>query len=1543
MSCLSNPEHSKTRLGRVIGVAALSLLFMQAAPAATTDIASYPLFTSSPTAVKPNVLFILDDSGSMASDNMPDDAPSSSNIYGYTASQCNGLAYNPKTTYDLPIISDGSSLAADGALSVITQLSSLSSQTSVSQSSVSFVSVGAATSTLTASGSTTFSNGTVVTLYDTSSGDARWMTGTVTGWSGSARTLTIKVTASSGTGTLSSLKLAIGAPTSYYTYNTSVGTQAAMSYTFNGTGVDSSTTFYKECTSSIGSTTGSAVFVQVGVTRASSEAQKYANWYAYYRTRILMMKSSVSLAFKNIDSKYRVGFTKISDKTVTNTSFINPLDFDATQRGAFYAALYAATPGSNTPLRGALSKAGRYFAKKAPSQTVDPIQYSCQKNFAILSTDGYWNTGTENSTYTSLQLDGVTGVGEQDSSVPRPMYDGGTSTVTTVDKWTVSTPTSDQIVQQPQQTQTITAQTATLTATPFQSTTTKTYVFAVGKSVSAVARCASGTTPCTLTFTTTTAHGFVAGDLVTLSGFNATTPATNGTFTVLSAPTSTTFSISLSARPSNPGTAGKAFASTCTTDKGVKQTTTMLDNAHVVQTTTYSLETDLFTTQAETLVQTVTNHSRTVVTVNGAAYSDTGDVTGTSSSQTTHPTLPNINVSTSTATGLTATSTLADGTLNTTTATSDLGCMASLPSNSTTTGAPSTTTPVVTSTTGTLTSPGTSNTSVSSTVAGTTAPSESTHTVTPTTVTVGGSSDSLADIAMYYYVTPLRDASLGNCTGALGAGTSVCYDADPITGHGGVSPSGRDVAAWQHMTTFTLGLAAGSTIKYDPNYLLETAGSTPNDFYRISQGTLNWPIPTVSQSGGDPTNVDDLWHAAVNGRGQYFSATDPSTLASSLATALNAIKAISGSAAAAATSTLQPVAGNNQIFLPKFTSVEWTGDLLSLTINPTTGAVSDPANATWSAKTQLDQTAPSARKVYYFKKDAAANTGTLKSFTYANLTADSLNGNFDNFCSKTGLSGAAPQQCATLVPSDVTIAAVGSNLVSYLLGTDFTGVYRTHTSRLGDIVNASPVYLGAPPFIYTENSYASFASNPLGPLGSNTGTGARPGVVYAAANDGMLHAFDGKTGNEKWAYFPSMVLSNLYKLADTAYSNNHQSYVDASPTIGDIFVPGVSDRWKSILVGGLGAGGRGYYALDVTDPDNPKALWEFTETDLGLTFGNPIITKLKNGTWVVVFASGYNNVSAGDGNGHLYVLDAKTGALMKKLPTYTSGTTPAGTTTTPSGLTKINAWVDSPIDNTAKRFYGGDLLGNLWRFDVDNLVTPNGAALPLAKFQVGGVPQPITTRPELAEITANGGTRDIVLVSTGEYLGTSDLSTTGQQSIYAIQDKLTGTGLGDVRAGGTLVTQTLTQTTSASSQKIRTVTSNAVDWSQKNGWMVDLLSAGERVNVDMVLQFNTLVVASNIPNSDACTVGGESWLYQLSVGTGSNISSAADKAAAVWEGASMTAGIGFVQLEGSGSTTTGSGAIIRNDISGNIDTTPLSQDGGATGKPRRTSWRELAN
>jgi type IV pilus assembly protein PilY1 len=514
-----------------------------------------------------------------------------------------------------------------------------------------------------------------------------------------------------------------------------------------------------------------------------------------------------------------------------------------------------------------------------------------------------------------------------------------------------------------------------------------------------------------------------------------------------------------------------------------------------------------------------------------------------------------------------------------------------------------------------------------------------------------------------------------------------------------------------------------------------------------------------------------------------------------------------------------------------------------------------------------------------------------------------------------------PQQCSTLdANTDLIQANTGTNLVNFLRGDKFD-YYRTRTNRLGDIINASPLFIGKPAFKYTENNYAKFISD----------NATREAVVLAAANDGMLHAFDRVTGDEVWAFIPSFVMPNLYKLADTAYANNHHFYVDGSPQMGDVYVDtgGGTMEWRTIVVGGLNAGGRGYYALDVTVPNQPKLLWEFSHNDLGLSYGNPIITKRKDGSWVVVFTSGYNSVSPGDGNGHLFVVDAYKGGSPKlDIKTFTSGSTAAGTTSTPSGLAKLNSWVDSEYINTSERFYAGDMLGNLWRFDIDDKVDPHGAALLLAKFTgPDGTAQPITVKPALAEVAHNGGRYPVVFVPTGRYMGTSDLTDTKKQSVYAVKDPLTNTSYGVVRDNANFVVQTI-----SAAGNTRTSSNERVDWSTKAGWRVDLPAAGERVSVNPQLALETLFVGSNIPDPSACTIGGNSFLYSFNIVTG--VSSA------LYIGNVLIQGLTVVQL----TTGAGEGAldtiITRSD--GTLDTKIDSQTPSAAGL-RRTSWRELVD
>ncbi|HEX2530437.1 MAG TPA: hypothetical protein VHK70_03100, partial [Burkholderiaceae bacterium] len=213
--------------------------------------------------------------------------------------------------------------------------------------------------------------------------------------------------------------------------------------------------------------------------------------------------------------------------------------------------------------------------------------------------------------------------------------------------------------------------------------------------------------------------------------------------------------------------------------------------------------------------------------------------------------------------------------------------------------------------------------------------------------------------------------------------------------------------------------------------------------------------------------------------------------------------------------------------------------------------------------------------------------------------------------------------------------------------------------------------------------------------------------------------------------------------------------------------------------------------------------------------------------------------------------------------------------------------------------------------------------------------------PELVEITEGGTNHAVVYIGTGRYLGASDVSDTSQQSIYAIKDDLTATGLGQVRQPGVLVEQTLTTFTGSSGKLLRTTTTNSVDWTTQSGWYVDLNpdneSPGERVNVDMQQQLGLLTVAANVPNTNACNVGGYAWLYHFDYKTGQYVQRASQHAAGERLNTNaLVAGIKTIQL------TTGKTETLVTDTGGRInpadDPSSNAYNGGGA---KRVSWREL--
>ncbi len=775
---------------------------------------------------------------------------------------------------------------------------------------------------------------------------------------------------------------------------------------------------------------------------------------------------------------------------------------------------------------------------------------------------------------------------------------------------------------------------------------------------------------------------------------------------------------------------------------------------------------------------------------------------------------------------------------------------------------------------------------------------------------LSNASDTLADVAMYYYSTDLRPAG---STGALGTDVS----------ENNVPGTLKDTNPEQHMLTFTIGLGLGGLMQFIPNYESATFG----DFYNIKVGNsgcswgssnqiCNWPTLNM----GDPARIDDLWHAAVNGRGRYVSANDAPSLYDGLVTALADLRVLVGSAAASATSSPNITTTDNAIFSSTYRTTRWDGELVAQRVDPVSGIVADTID--WSARDALNARvgAASDSRVIYTTL-LSGGGATRASFLWASLDADTRS----HFSNKCGLLS----QCASLTAIERETVNLGANMVNFLRGQRLhEPLLREREYILGDLVGSRPMFVREPRRAYGDPITPSY-------FDFKNANAKRQGVVYIGGNAGMLHAFNASTGAEMWSFVPRTVLPRLHKLAEAAYASSHEFFVDGSPSVGDALIGG---QWRTVLVGGLGAGGRGFFALDVTDPSNPLPLWEIcnsaalcpvADADIGLAFASPLITKRHyDGRWVVLLTSGYNNVSSGDGRGYLYVVDLATGAILSKTSTG------VGSTTDPSGFAKVSAWARDPeTDNTTQYVYGGDLRGNLWRFDLAT-ATPTVMRIATLLDSAGRV-QSVTTRPELGLVDSNR----VVFVGTGRYLGSSDLqdpatlSPPGDWSyvgsLYGVKDS--SADHGSPRTNNSFVPRTIVDLGS----NRRGVSGSIVDWSVHNGWFMDLPSVGERINIDPQLALGTLVVTGNIPNDNACTAGGDSWIYQFNYRNGLAVSTATGNEVGLFRSGTLTVGNAIIRLQG---TTL---KVITTGASGVKETRGLNVGSGAT-NARRIGWREVA-
>ena len=635
-----------------------------------------------------------------------------------------------------------------------------------------------------------------------------------------------------------------------------------------------------------------------------------------------------------------------------------------------------------------------------------------------------------------------------------------------------------------------------------------------------------------------------------------------------------------------------------------------------------------------------------------------------------------------------------------------------------------------------------------------------------------------------------------------------------------------------------------------------------------------------------------LQDTADNAGGNAYAAEDGVTLKTALTEAFTA--AINDSSASSVAVTTGSITSTSAVFQALFNSNLWTGELLAYPIN-SDGTLGSSHNAADIPGESTD-TAATSRKI----------------ITY--------NGS-------QGVPFQFPADLSDIQSTDISLAQAtslgSSGVLDYIRGDQSNeelngGIYRDRDSLLGDIINSSPSYVGS-------SSVFSYADSLESASHSTFKTSlSRTPVVYVGANDGMLHAFNATVtdtdddgtpefpaafGNEIFAYVPGFMYDKLDDLSSPDYS--HKYTVDGVPVVGDAFF---NNAWHTVLVAGVGSGGQGIYAIDVTSTSvasestgAAKVLWEFTDVDddgdqadgnigekgdldLGYTYSKPNIVRMANGKWAAVFGNGYNNTVldgnySTDGNAVLYIVDIETGLLIKKIDTGI-GHSATYSGNKPNGLSTV-APVDIDGDSVIDYIYGGDLYGHLWKFDVNSSDISDWdvyAGKPLFSACAADTcdntnRQPITVRPQVGYKKGDAGY--MVFFGTGKYLETSDDSAVGQttQSFYGIWDQNYDEGTFTTIGRSSLQQQQIIKEVSEFSYDLR-VTTNEPMGSGDLGWYMDLINVdggntnnyGERQVSDPILRNGRIIFTTLIPSSDPCEYGGTSWLMELDAQQGARLS-----------------------------------------------------------------------
>lgn len=667
-------------------------------------------------------------------------------------------------------------------------------------------------------------------------------------------------------------------------------------------------------------------------------------------------------------------------------------------------------------------------------------------------------------------------------------------------------------------------------------------------------------------------------------------------------------------------------------------------------------------------------------------------------------------------------------------------------------------------------------------------------------------SKTLADVAMKYFVRDL-ETTIQNKVWPK-------YDS---------KPGKSDIAFWQHLTQYTVGLGVYGTLPSS------TPAEKEDTLNKLASGALKWPDP----NSGNQQKIDDMWHAAVNTGGDFYSAANVTELTEALVSALSGAAGNEAKEAGVATSSATIIDGNVK-YVPKYRSVSWYGDLEAYDLNDDglQGAL------LWSASAKLLPRQHAERNLFTWEP---GDGGQPKPFTWDGM-------------------GSANQ------------GRVGSpELTNYIRGDDSNeGGGKTFRARygkvLGDFVNSPPVVVGGKldlGYSVFDPSYTDFVARKRARNGA---------AIVVGGNAGAVHMFRSVDGAEVFGYLPREGLVNLHTIAEKDYGlsgNFHVFFVDGPMNETDAKIPTrrhSGEEWANLVIGAMGAGGKAFFAMHVptefgsdgltaNDLDAKTLLWEksgTTDADIGYMFADFAVGKLKGGGWKAFVGNG---VYSTNGNAVLLVVDMATGTIEKRLTVANTGDT---------GLMGVSLIKDTQTQEVVGA-YAGDLKGNVWRFDFEGggeaswKIGFNGKPLFSATDYLGES-QPITVPPVFVDHPKEGR---VVLFGTGKLIDESDSGSDQRQTYYGVWDHVkigeSSAALDSLFEGvGVDRTKLVVQEIDKDNPKealgvtYYEVKSTPVNWDTHWGWLVELPWERQRVIYpSMILAANYVYFSTIVPAAPA--------------------------------------------------------------------------------------------